>query len=208
MPETIAGDDNASVATTGTKKNKKNLFKLVAKGLSLKKKKKRPDDESVVGVELVGGGSAATTSGRAQPKSNQRIFRNGGCAPSSVPSNGAECITAKPIQVVLLLMDPATRRFELLQLEFDSNKAKVSDVLRQVKYSATEKTFRDMSYAGVCDQEGTEMISGMKLSTFCKGNDVVIAIPKEMTGKDTAKLAGPLLFDPKVEEMVRVSSYL
>ena len=53
MPKTIAGD-NASVATTGTKKKRKNLIKIVAKGLSLTKKKKRPDDESVVGVELDG----------------------------------------------------------------------------------------------------------------------------------------------------------
>jgi hypothetical protein len=48
------------------------------------------------------------------------------------------------------------------------------------------------------------MIVVMKLSTFCKGNDVVIAIPNGMTGKDTAKLARPILFDPKVKEMVRV----
>jgi hypothetical protein len=206
MPKMIA-DDNASVATTGTKKKRKNLIKIVAKGLSFKKKKKRPDDESVVGVDLDGGGSVATAAGRAQPKSNQRISKNDDCAPSSAPSDGTEISTAKPIQVVLLLMDPASRRFELLQLEFDSNKAKVSDVLRQVKYSATEKTFRDMTYDGVCDQDGTEMIAVMKLSTFCKGNDVVIAIPNGMTGKDTAKLAGPILFDPKVEEMVRLSSY-
>jgi hypothetical protein len=48
------------------------------------------------------------------------------------------------------------------------------------------------------------MIAVMKLSTFCKGNDVVIAIPNGMTGKDTAKLARPILFDTKVKEMVRV----
>jgi hypothetical protein len=33
---------------------------------------------------------------------------------------------------------------------------------------------------------------------------VVIAIPNGMTGKDTAKLARPILFDTKVKEMVRV----
>lgn len=99
-------------------------------------------------------------------------------------------------------MDPTSRRFELLQLEFDSNKAMVSDVLRQIQCSATEKTLRDTSYHGVCDQFGMEMIASMKLSKFCNGNDVVMAMPKGMTGKDTAKLAGPILGDPKVEDML------
>ena len=203
MPKTTAGD-NASVATNGTKKKKKSLIKIIAKGLSLKKKKKRPDDESVVGVELDGGVRVATAAGQAPPTIIHRIARNDDGAPSSNPPEGMAISTAKPIQVVLLLMDPASQRFEMLQLEFDSNKALVSDVLRQVQHSATEKTLRDTTYAGVCDREGLEMIAVMKLSTFCKGNDVVIAIPNGMTGKDTAKLARPILFDPKVKEMVRV----
>lgn len=99
-------------------------------------------------------------------------------------------------------MDPSSRRFELLQLEFDSTKALVSDVLRQIQSSATEKTLRDMSYGGVCDQAGMEMISSMKLSKFCEGNDVVMAMPSGMTGEQTAKLAAPILGDPKVEDMV------
>ena len=33
-----------------------------------------------------------------------------------------------PIRVILLLMDPKTRTFEILQLEFDSSVAKVSDI--------------------------------------------------------------------------------
>ena len=199
MPKTTAGD-NASVATNGTKKKKKSLIKIIAKGLSLKKKKKLPDDESVVD----GGVRVATAAGRALPTIIHRIARNDDGAPSSNPPEGIAISTAKPIQVVLLLMDPASQRFELLQLEFDSNKALVSDVLRQVQHSATEKALRDTTYAGVCDREGLEMIAVMKLSTFCKGNDVVIAIPNGMTGKDTAKLARPILFDTKVKEMVRV----
>ena len=190
MPKMTAGD-NSSLATNGTKKKKKSLIKIVAKGLSIKKKKKRPDDESIVGP----------------PTSIQGISRNDDGAPSSAPPEGMAISAAKPIQVVLLLMDPASQRFELLQLEFDSNNARVSDVLRQVQHSATEKTLRDVTYAGVCDREGTEMIAAMKLSMFCKGNDVVIAIPNGMAGKDTARLARPILFDPKVDEMVRVLIY-
>jgi hypothetical protein len=50
------------------------------------------------------------------------------------------------LKVVLLLMDPETRRFELLQLEFDSLKALVSDVLAQIPISVTEDALRLQSW--------------------------------------------------------------
>jgi hypothetical protein len=200
----VAGD-NASVATTGTKKKKKNFIKTVAKGLSFKKKKKRPDDESVVGVDSDGGGGSATTNSAAAGRGSQqltgtlkRIPENDGGEKGDDPHH-----SVKPIRIVLLLMDPTSHRFELLQLEFDSEKARVSDVLRQVQHSATEEILRDMTYDGVCDRDGNEMISVMKLSMFCKGNEVIVAIPNGLTGRDAARLAGPILLDPKVGEMVR-----
>ena len=177
----------SSVATDATKKKKKkkNVIKSIAKGMSFKKKKKFKDDDTVVGV-------AVETS-------------NGGSNNKAVKPAASSATAPKPIQVVLLLMDPNSRRFELLQLEFDSNKALVSDVVRQVQSSATETTLRNLSYGGVCDQDGNEMIQSLKLSHFCVGNEIVMAIPMGMTGKATLKLAHPILSDPKVADMV---SYL
>lgn len=206
--------DSSTIASSGTKKKKKGIFKSIGKGLSYKKKKKRPDDESLTGISLDrnGGNSAsaaAAAAGRVAPRSvafandHQTIPKTtGGGSSSATTSSSSVGTIAKPIQVVLLLMDPASRRFELLQLEFDSNKAMVSDVLRQIQCSATETTLRDMNYVGVCDQSGMEMISSMKLSKFCKGDDIVLAMPDGMRGVDTAKLAGPILSDPKVEDML------
>lgn len=193
---------DASVATTGTKKKKKKgIVKSIAKGLSFKKKKQKPDDESVVGVALErdipnSPATAPSTSLNVPARKESRGSTNGAV------SAAVESTTAKPIQVVLLLMDPSSRRFELLQLEFDSNKAMVSDVIRQIQSSATETTLRDMNYVGVCDQLGVEMIASMKLSKFCRGNEIVMAIPRGLNGKETAKLAGPILGDPKVADMV------
>lgn len=197
----------SSVTSSGTKKKKKGFLKSLGRGLSRKKKKQRPDDESIVSVSMDRGASppppppvrgGAPRSSVSFATDVQPIAPSvGGSSSSSVASGGA-----KPIQVVLLLMDPSSRRFELLQLEFDSNKAMVSDVLRQIQQSATETTLRDMTYVGVSDQTGLEMISHMKLSRFCKGNDIVLAIPSGMTAKATAKLAGPILGDPKVEDML------
>ena len=96
---------------------------------------------------------------------------------------------------------------ELLQLEFDSTitTASVSDILRQIKFSATETNLRVMKYVGVCDQTGVELIDSVTLSRFSRGDEIVLAMPKGMAAKDTAKLAGPILRDPKVKDMVKSS---
>lgn len=206
--------DTASVATNATKKPKKSFVKSVksvAKGLSLKRKKKRSDgdDESVLSVALDNGGANNSTvalksaAGGGVPQPQPTTITKSSSPPAAVGSSSSS--PAKPIQVFVLLMDPTSRRFELLQLEFDANKATVGDIQHQIKHSATEKTLRDMVYDGVCDRTGVEMISSMKLLRFCNGGDVVMAMPKGMTGKETAKLAKPILNDPKVENMASVT---
>jgi len=177
-----------SVTISGTKK-KKNVLKRIAKGMAFKKKKKHPDDASVLGVSMAD--NSVTTS-------------NGDAKEGVIASAGLQTI-----QIILLLMDPDSRRFEFLQLEFDSTKALVSDILLQIKQSSTDKTVRDTTYVGVCDRTGLEMIAVCKLSMFCsaaRANDIVLAIPKGMDGKETAALAKPILEDEKVIEMVSTTS--
>jgi hypothetical protein len=107
------------------------------------------------------------------------------------------------LKVVLLLMDPKTRRFELLQLEFDSLKALVSDVLAQVPVSVTEDALRKQTYTGICGHAGKEMTREKLLATFCHGNDVLVAVPTGTSSKEVARLAKPILGDDKVGAMVR-----
>jgi hypothetical protein len=109
------------------------------------------------------------------------------------------------LKVVLLLMDPETRRFELLQLEFDSLKALVSDVLAQIPVSVTEEALRLQTYTGIAGKDGVEMAPTKLLATFCKGNEVLVAIPDGIPAKECARLARPILSDEKVVDMVRVS---
>jgi hypothetical protein len=107
------------------------------------------------------------------------------------------------LKVVLLLMDPTTRRFELLQLEFDSFKALVSDVLAQIPVSVTEEVLRKQTYTGICGADGNEMDAFTLLSKFCKGNEVLVAIPTNVAASECARLAKPILGDDKVIAMVR-----
>lgn len=109
------------------------------------------------------------------------------------------------LQVILLLMDPQTRRFELLQLEFDSQNAVVRDVLAQVPHSVTEEALRKQKYSGVCDRSGQELYYSTCLGDVCSGSDILIALPENIDAKECARLAKPILSDDNVIEMLRSS---
>jgi len=147
------------------------------------------DDETVYGAEFDEASKAAptVTSGDTQTKASE-----------------AETIV-DPIGVVLLMMDPTTRRFELLQLEFDTAKATVSDILRQIPISATEESLKTQSFDCVCGIEGLEYDHDKPLSEYMDGNSVVITVPKTNTkgSEHAAKMARPILRDMKVQEMLK-----
>ena len=90
-------------------------------------------------------------------------------------------------------MDPDTRRFELLQLEFDSLRALVSDVLAQISVSVTEEALRLQTYTGITGRDGIEMTSSNLLAAFCKGNEVLVAIPDGVTAKTCARFGSSRL---------------
>lgn len=106
------------------------------------------------------------------------------------------------LKIVLLLMDPVTRRFELLQLEFDSLQATVNDILVQIPVSVTEEALREQKYVAICGPDAKEKSSTEALSSFCTGNEVLVAIPDGLQSRECVRLATPILSDNKVTQMV------
>jgi hypothetical protein len=69
--------------------------------------------------------------------------------PTTVPSGDSS--TTGPLSLVLLLVDPSTLRFELLQLEFPSTQdATVAEVLEQIQ----DPLWRPLPFVGVMDRYG------------------------------------------------------
>jgi hypothetical protein len=106
-------------------------------------------------------------------------------------------------KIVLLLMNHEVRRFELLQLEFDSRQALVADVLAQIPRSVTEVALRRQTYSGVVGIDGLERRPPQSLVSFCRGNDVVVAIPRGYTAAECMFSARPIVTDGNVVAMVR-----
>lgn len=130
--------------------------------------------------------TAATTSSEAAKESNKKPYM---------------------LKIALLLVDANSRRFELLQLEFDSDKALVSDALSQIPIHVTEKVLSTQSYTGVSGANAKEQKRTVALFDFCKGNDVLVAIPQGTSAEECARLAKPILSDQKVIGMVRTNYY-
>ena len=156
------------------------------------------DDETEYGVVLDKGAKALPPP--ATPPRKEAAPAKAATPGSAKKSDGTA--SGPALQVVLLLMDPKTRRFELLQLEFEAEKAVVADVLTQISLSATEQSLRTQKYTGVADRTGASKEKTVVLSSFCKANDIILAIPEGMKASECSKLARPILGDPKVNTMV------
>ena len=108
------------------------------------------------------------------------------------------------LSLVVLLIDINSRRFELLQLQFDSEDAKVSDILLQVPESATIESLRNQSFDQIVTADGEGRALDKKLVEFCDGCDLLVAIPAGLSPQGAVRLAKPILANPKIYETVRV----
>lgn len=205
VPEPSSPPTNLYQAKHNSSRSKKKFsIKGFLTGESRKDRKVRAQTEKGVDTEsktvyqvaVDDNKTGSVTSGGASKKSEKTAEK----AAEGFLAGGKKTYMLK---VVLLLMDPDTRRFELLQLEFDSDKALVSDVLTQIPVAVTEEVLSKQSYVGICDNSGSEMTSSVLLSEFCKGNDVLVAVPSGVPASECARLARPILNDDKVIKMVR-----
>jgi len=109
------------------------------------------------------------------------------------------------IDIVLLLMDPTTRRFELIQLEFDIKKTNICDILQKIPMYSTEESLRNQKFSCVCNTEGVAYDHNKSLSDYVDGaSSIVLAFPETHSdgAQKAAKMAKPILRNPKVEEML------
>lgn len=95
----------------------------------------------------------------------------------AVPSLGTEKTPlGEPFHIFLLLLDPKTRRFEILRLHFDAV-AKVSDIYRRISASATDMKLKSQEYNSLINLKSERLDDSELLSTYIDSTRVVIAVP-------------------------------
>jgi hypothetical protein len=111
-----------------------------------------------------------------------------------------------PIHIILLIIDPKTRRFELLQLEFDSATAKVSHIFPQIAVSLTEPSLKLQTYEILMNIKGDELVPSKNLVEYFDSAGIVISVPSTTmeSGDVIAKMANWILSKPRVHDMVSI----
>jgi hypothetical protein len=112
-----------------------------------------------------------------------------------------------PLEIVLVLVDPQSLRFELLQLEFETPQlSKVSECLEQVKDIVTESALKSLEFHSVLDRNGNcfpaKVGLGKALTCRRRGKDILVGISKGISADEAGRLARPILGDAKVMQMV------
>jgi len=113
-----------------------------------------------------------------------------------------------PLEIVLVLVDPQSLRFELLQLEFETPQlSRVSECLEQVEDIVTETALKSLEFHSVLDRQGNSFPAkvslGKALTCRRRGKDILVGISKDVTPDEAGRLARPILGDAKVIQMVR-----
>ena len=179
----LNGDDGSAIS----KSSKKSFVGKLLKRKSKSSKRTIAENENDTVIP-------ANTAAQKEAEVQKAFLNNNGAQEAKKPYM---------LKIALLLVDAKTRRFELLQLEFDSDKALVSDALSQIPIHVTEKVLSSQTYMGVCGANGMERKRTVPLFDFCTGNDVLVAIPSGTSSDECARLAKPILSDEKVIGMVR-----
>jgi len=110
------------------------------------------------------------------------------------------------VTVVLLLIDPTSRRFQFLRLEFYTNMLTVAEVLQQIiLFPATDESFRTQTFDYMCNLEGFEYDYDRYISDYVEGNAVVIAVPQAgcESSDDISNMAKSVLRRSKIDQMLK-----
>lgn len=218
-----ASHDAAANLTIPKKKKKKSKLSIVRGRLKLRRRKNRkksesPDDDSLSQSNASDVFETSTHSysrdvnfsGKGIETDSDLVSVTDSVGSASThQGNGSKFVPNKAdiLQIILLLMNPKTRRFELLQLGFDKSKTYVRDVLPQIQQSATDNEFKALNYQGVANIDGHLLQPNEMLAASCKDATTkgvcLLAVVEEIGSKAFSEMVKPILSDPSIAPLIR-----
>ena len=121
-----------------------------------------------------------------------------------------------PISFFILLLDPKSRIFELIEIDNADNSSTVQQVLDLIPIKCTDDRLKDITYIGLCRPSDQVEFINLSANAFastietCPINtqciiedDVLVAILQNSTGFQMCKISKPILKNDKFREMIR-----
>jgi len=192
-PRRIASDGKLSISKVVINKTKKSVSRAsaLAKGVLKRGKKRKNTSESSSGqfeevtifsVNL----DSSIPPGMDAPVSNGKSGNN----------------------IVVMLIDSFSTRFELIRLEFEPSLTLVKDVLNEVHSTEVHNdSLRNITYTSLFTSGGVVLNNDKRIKDYFPNNDgdiVVIAVPKGNNNQEFLKLATPILMNERVIRMLNI----
>lgn len=149
---------------------------------------------------------------RARDKDNAS-----GSKPLSLMRGVAPIPTDSPLSTVkicLLLLEPESKLFELIQLVYPRKNTKVGDLLKMIPKNATEAALASQSYVGITrPKRRSEPITDLKLlasnsvtvsqetANIAQG-EIIIAIPAHSSSSQIVSLAKQILASSHIQKLI------
>ena len=116
-------------------------------------------------------------------------------------------------KIFLLLLQPESKIFELIQLIYNPNDTAVGDIIKMIPGNATEDALGSQEYIGLCrpktqeemlDKEllASEATPGVESARISLG-EILVAIPEGYTAKQVASLSKQILSNPKIIKLLK-----
>jgi len=121
-----------------------------------------------------------------------------------IPIEFAPAGPGDDFRVIVLLLDPNTRKFEFIHCYFDNETSLVKDIVNLIPKNSTFGPLRRQVYLGLCrPTTGEEMINSFMAKEYdIRDNEILIAIPRGLTGEKCVYHSKAILKKEKLIHLV------
>ena len=190
---------------------------------------KRPSTSMTASMQKTSRLSEEGPTKTAHPERSPRKKHSPTLSPSSSNGNGSTTASTTPnvemTKVFVLLLEPKTKTFELIQLVYSTLSTTIGDILFMIPQHATELVLGSQKYTGLCrPKEDDQSLSELSLlasmpTTASKSNnnkncanictgEILVAIPQDYTVPEVTKFSQAILTNRRFTKLLRRSNPL
>ena len=230
MKQLVSGKHGTAAASSTDKENSENDVSFVhaptRDGSTLNKPSLKVEVETNLRYSLEKGKKSMSP----EMRKSLELSKNSSSSSSALKHHKAVS-THDPnaIKVFVLLLQPASKIFELIQLVYHPNDATLQDLIDMIPANATEKALAAQTYKGICRPSGrdggskeytdlsilasepTSQSASSRIKTAGIGlGEIIVAIPDDgvSTGAQVSALSKHILANPKLIKLLKRSDPL
>ncbi|CAB9518952.1 expressed unknown protein [Seminavis robusta] len=162
------------------------------------------------------GSATASSYKKSSPSSSSGIASS---PPVPAPPRPPPIVAAEMTKIFVLLLEPKTKTFELIQLVYPSAITTIGDILRLIPQHATELALGSQKYVGLCRPKDEQELSdltvlasasaaaagtgkNLKCANICAG-EILVAMPNDYTVAEVARFSQAILTNRRFTKLLR-----